>query len=90
MQPWSLVEAPLRLQASLRSACRWGQGTQQPKSVELGVVLAAVTPAEVDALRRRFPVRLPDDGDVGTSADARRYQMAKCPTWWLADGRYVS
>ena len=89
-QPWSLAEAPLRLQASLRSACRWGQGTQQPKSVELGVVLAAVTPAEVDALRRRFPVRLPDDGDVGTSADARRYQMAKCPTWWLADGRYVS
>ena len=52
--------------------------------------MAAVTPAEVDALRRRFPVRLPNDGDVGTSADARRYQMAKCPTWWLDDGRYVS
>ena len=52
-------------------------------------MLAAATPAAVDALRRRFPVRLPDDAEVGTSADARGYQMAKCPTWWLADGRWV-
>lgn len=62
------------------SATSWGQGGQQPKNVEVGVVLSAHTREQVRELWERFPIEMAPEGEYATSAAERGYVMARSPT----------
>ena len=58
----------------------WGKGGQQPKNVEIGVLIKASSSAEVHGFVSRFPVHLSSDDNLDTSATERGYVMARGPS----------